>query len=141
MLGERVMLSGMFKQQTQTAKILVADDDPHMVRLVSKILGLNGYEVITANDGLECLAKAEDELPDVILLDNMMPNLDGQMTLAKLKTSRKTEKIPVIMVTASADKKNLADAHKAGALQYIVKPFDYHVLIEKVAQALKAKHK
>ena len=135
------MLSGIFKEKTQTAKILVVDDDPHMVRLVSKILRLNGYEVITANDGLECIAKAEDELPDLILLDNAMPNMDGQAALAKLKTSKKTENTPVIMVTAHADKETLAHAQKGGALEYIVKPFDYHVLVEKIAQTLKAKHK
>ncbi len=135
------MLSGIFKEKTQTAKILVVDDDPHMVRLVSKILRLNGYEVITANDGLECIAKAEDELPDLILLDNGMPNMDGQEALVRLKRLKKTEKIPVIMVTAFGDEQNLADARRGGALQYIVKPFDCHVLIEKVAHVLKSKRK
>ncbi len=136
-----MMIFGISKEKTKAARILVADDDPDILRLVSKILRHNGHEVITANDGLECIAKAEDELPDLILLDNAMPNMDGQEALVRLKRLKKTEKIPVIMVTAFGDEQNLADARKGGALQYIVKPFDYHVLVEKIAQTLKAKHK
>ncbi len=141
MFEEDMMIFGISKEKTKAARILVADDDPDILRLVSKILRHNGHEVITANDGLECIAKAEDELPDLILLDNGMPNMDGQEALVKLKRLKKTEKIPVIMVTAFGDEQNLADARKGGALQYIVKPFDCHVLIEKVAHVLKSKRK
>lgn len=134
-------MSVIFKGKIQTRKILVVDDEPDVVRILSKSLMLNGYEVITANDGLECLAKAENELPDLILLDNVMPNMDGQTVLAKLKASRKTEGIPVIMVTALADEKNNTGAQKGGAMEYVVKPFDYDVLLEKITQALKSKRK
>ncbi len=134
-------MSVIFKGKIQTRKILVVDDEPDMVRIVSKSLRLNGYEVITANDGLECVTKAEDELPDLILLDNAMPNMDGQAALAKLKSSQKTWNIPVIMLTALADEQNMAGAQKGGALEYIVKPFDYDVLVEKIVHALKSKRK
>ncbi len=141
MFEEDMMIFGISKEKAKAARILVADDDPDILRLVSKILRQNGHEVMTANDGLECIAKAEDELPDLILLDNSMPNMDGQEALVRLKRLKKTEKIPVIMVTAFEDEQNLAGARKGGALQYIVKPFDCHVLIEKVSQVLKSKRK
>ena len=134
-------MSVIFKGKIQTRKILVVDDEPDVVRIISKSLMLNGFEVITANDGLECLAKAENELPDLILLDNIMPNMDGQTTLAKLKDSKKTEGIPVIMVTALADERNITTSQKGGAVEYVVKPFDYNVLLEKITQALKSKRK
>ena len=134
-------MSVIFKEKMQTKRILVVDDEPDVVRILSKSLMLNGFEVITANDGLECLAKAENELPDLILLDNVMPNMDGQTTLAKLKASKKTEGIPVIMVTALADEKNITTSQKGGAVEYVVKPFDYNVLLEKITQALKSKRK
>lgn len=135
------MLSGIFNEKTQTGKILVVDDEVDIARVICKTLRLNGYEVITANDGLECVAKAENELPDLILLDNVMPNMDGPTALAKLKASKKTDAIPVIMVTALADEKNITGAQKGGAIEYVVKPFDCDVLLGKIAQALKSKHK
>jgi len=141
MLGEYIVLSKVLKEQTNTEKILVVDDEPGEVMVVSKFLKHNGYDIITASDGLECIAKAENEQPALILLDNMMPNMDGPTTLAKLKASSKTKNIPVIMVTALADEKNITGAQKGGAVEYIVKPFDYTVLLEKVAQVLKSKHK
>ena len=134
-------MSVVFKEKMQTKKILVVDDEPDVVRILSKSLVADGFEVITANDGLECLAKAENELPDLILLDNVMPNMDGQTTLAKLKDSKKTEGIPVIIVTALADEKNITTSQKGGAVEYVVKPFDYNVLLEKITQALKSKRK
>jgi len=134
-------MSVIFKEKMQTKRILVVDDEPDVVRILSKSLMVNGYEVITANDGLECLSKAENEIPDLILLDNIMPNMDGQTVLAKLKDSKKTEGIPVIMVTALADEKNITTSQKGGAVEYVVKLFDYNVLLEKITQALKSKRK
>ncbi len=133
------MLSKIFEKKTNTGKILVVDDEPGMVMVVSKFLKHNGYEVITAQDGLECISKSESELPDLILLDNVMPNMDGQTALVKLRASNKTKDIPVIMVTALSDEKNIASAQKGGAVEYVVKPFDYTVLLEKIAKVLKSK--
>ena len=133
------MLSKLFTKKTDIKRILVVDDEPGQVMVVSKFLKHSGYEVITANDGLECIAKAENELPDLILLDNVMPNMDGQTALGKLRASKKTECIPVIMVTALSSEENIASAQKGGAVEYVVKPFDYTVLLEKIAKALKSK--
>jgi len=137
------MLSKIFEKKTKPGKILVVDDEPGMVMILSKFLKHSGYEVVTASDGLECIAKAESELPScaLILLDNMMPNMDGQTALAKLQASKQTKDIPVIMVTALSEEKNIASAQKGGAVEYVVKPFDYTVLLEKIKEALKSKRK
>ncbi len=134
------MLSRISKGKTKVAKILVVDDEPGEVMVVSMFLKHNGYEVITASDGLQCLAKAGSERPDLVLLDNKMPNMDGPTALVKLQASKNTEDIPVIMVTAFSDEKNIAIAQNSGAIEYVVKPFDYTVLLEKIAKALKSKN-
>lgn len=127
------------KKKANVGEILVVDDEHDIVTLIGKVLKKSGYEVITANDGLECIKKVETESPDLILLDNVMPNMDGPTALAKLKASKKTADIPVIMVTALADQEHIVNAQKGGAVEYIVKPFDYTVLLEKIKQALKSK--
>jgi len=139
-IGEHIV-SVVFKEKMQTKKILVVDDEPDVVRILSKSLVTNGFEVITANDGLECIAKVENEPPDLILLDNIMPNMDGQAVLKKLKASKETEEIPIIMVTALADEKDITSAQKGGAIGYVVKPFDYNALLKQIKQALKSKCK
>ena len=126
----------MFKKKRQVRKILVVDDDRSTVMFISSILKRNGYEVITANDGLECVEKAQSELPDLVLLDYMMPNMNGPTALGKIRASKKTADIPVIMVTASLDNENIANAQKSGATNYIAKPIDYAVLLERIQRAL-----
>jgi CheY-like chemotaxis protein len=122
-------------------KILLVDDDAVDLTIIGKVLKKNGYEITTAKDGLKCIDKVSREQPDLILLDNMMPNMDGPAALAKLKASKETQDIPVIMVTALADQEHITGAQKGGAVEYIVKPFDYTVLLEKIAQVLKSKRK
>jgi len=122
-------------------KILVVDDEQDIVTIIGKVLERSGYEVITAADGLECIEAVEHEQPDLILLDNIMPKMDGPAVLAKLKASKETQDIPVIMITAVADREHITGAQKGGAIEYIVKPFDYTVLLEKIAQVLKSKQK
>ena len=129
------------QENTNGIKILVVDDEQDIVTIIGKVLKKNGYEVITANDGLECIDKVSRVQPDLILLDNIMPNMDGLAVLAKLKDSKETQDIPVIMVTAIADQEHITGAQKGGAVEYIIKPFDYTVLLEKIAQALKSKQK
>jgi CheY-like chemotaxis protein len=123
----------------KTAKILVADDEPDMTSLVGRSLRLSGYDVLTAADGLECLDLARSERPDVILLDNVMPHMDGLTATRKLREFEATRDIPVILVTALADETSLAAALRAGADGYIVKPFDYGTLLEKIAAVLEAR--
>ena len=134
------MLTKLFDKNTDAKKILVVDDEPDVVMILSKFLEHNGFEVITAADGAECIAKAEDEHSALalILLDNVMPNMDGQTALTKLKASKETMGIPVIMVTALSDEDNIAAAQRCGAVEYVVKPFDYTILLEKIKQILKS---
>lgn len=127
--------------KTDAKKILIVDDEQDVVIIVGKVLGRNGYKIMTAANGLECLEKVETELPDLILLDNIMPNMDGRAVLAKLRRSKKTADIPVIMLTAVADEDYIAAAQKAGVVEYIVKPFDYNVLLEKIDRVLKSKRR
>ena len=129
------------KENANASKILVVDDEQDIVTIIGKVLKKNGYEVTIANDGLECLDKVSEELPDLVLLDNIMPNMGGQAVLSKLKASKKTADVPVIMVTALADQEHITGAQKGGAVEYIIKPFDYIVLLEKIAQVLKSKQK
>ncbi len=125
--------------KVKVARILLADDEPDMTRIMGKSLEISGYEVIIANDGIECISKARHEQPDVILLDNVMPNMDGLTTLEKLRSSKRTEDIPVIIVTALADEDSIARAMKGGADSYVIKPFDYEMLLAKIATALESR--
>jgi len=135
------MLSEIFKKETKTKKILLADDEPDIAMIVSKILKCNGYDVIIATDGIQCLEMAENEEPHLILLDKKMPNLDGQTALTRLQASSKTKNIPVIMLTSCTDGEDIDLAQKSGAIDYIAKPFDHLVLLEKIARILKTKVK
>ncbi|RKY07615.1 MAG: response regulator [Planctomycetota bacterium] len=131
------MFSRTLRKKTGGAKILVVDDDRYVSAFMNIILSQGGYEVVTAQDGLEGIDKAEKEKPDLILLDFMMPNMDGLTTLAGLKKSKETAGIPVIMVTASDDKTNVIRAHESGASGYVVKPIDKALLLERIASILK----
>jgi len=133
------MLSNTLEKKINTVKIMIVDDEQDIVIIIGKVLKKSGYGVITAADGLECLKKLETELPDLILLDNVMPNMDGKTVLLKLKASKRTANIPVIMITTLVDQEHITSAQKGGAVEYIVKPFDYTVMLEKIAQVLKAK--
>ncbi len=133
------MLSKLFKKSPKTGKILIVDDEPTIVMVIGAYLRHKGYEVVEANNGQECIAKAQSELPDVILLDNMMPVMDGLTALSNLKNLEVVKDIPVIMVTAFASKENMDRARQDGVVAFIAKPFDYNVLLEKITQALKLK--
>ncbi len=127
--------------KTKAEKILIVDDEKDIVVIVSKVLGRNGYQVMAVADGLECLKKVETEPPDLILLDNIMPNMDGRAVLAKLRSCKKTAGIPVIMLTAVVDEDYVSAAQENGAADYIVKPFNYGGLLETIARVLKSRHK
>ena len=118
-------------------KILVVDDDPHIVKLVESRLKANRYDVITAKNGIESLEKANKEKPDLIILDILMPEMDGYQTLRELKESAETKSIPVIMFTAKGQSEDVEKSYELGASDYIVKPFTPVTLLEKIHKALK----
>ena len=117
-------------------RILVVDDTKDVLQVVARRLQSWGYEALTADSGEEGLRVAEEQLPDLILLDIMMPKLKGREVCARLKANPKTQKIPVIFLTALG----LADHVKAGmdlgAEDYIVKPFEPAELKDRIAVCL-----
>ena len=103
--------------------ILVVDDERHIVRLVQVNLERVGYTVITAYDGVECLEKVKTEAPDLIVLDVMMPRMDGFETLKQLRSDDSTKDLPVVMLTARAQDKDVLTGYTHGVDLYLTKPF------------------
>jgi DNA-binding response OmpR family regulator len=126
------------KKKANAKKILLVDDDLPILTAMLIRLTKSGFDVITASDGLEGITRAENELPDLILLDNVMPKMDGLTALTKLRASEKTKHIPVIMVTSLADEDKITSAQEGGANDYVVKPFSYSVMSEKIDKVLGA---
>ncbi len=102
-------------------KILITEDDPLMSRMYQKIFTFEGYEVVMAADGQEGLDKAREIMPTLILLDVMMPKLNGLQVLEKLKADPATKAIPVVMLTNLAGQQDAESALAKGAIKYIVK--------------------
>jgi DNA-binding response OmpR family regulator len=105
------------------ATVLVADDDADILRFIEINLRLEGFEVVTARDGLDALAKAEAVWPDLVLLDVRMPSIDGYAICARIRADPRLAAIPVIMVTANSSSADVEAARQAGANDFLVKPF------------------
>jgi len=118
-------------------KILVVDDEPDIVTVIGKSLKDNGYEVIAAYNGQEALEKAKTEKPDLILLDLMLPIMDGYKVCGLLKNDTRYSKIPIILFTAKAQEKDIKLGEKVGADAYITKPFEPEVLFSKIKELIK----
>ncbi len=110
-------------------KILTCDDEKHIVRLIQVNLERQGYEVITAYHGAECLEKVKEDRPDLIVLDVMMPEMTGFEVLDALKKDPETESIPVIMLTARAQDSDVLRGWQSGVECYLTKPFNPMELI------------
>ncbi|MGC9316653.1 MAG: response regulator transcription factor [Armatimonadota bacterium] len=110
-------------------KILVVDDERHIVRLVEVNLTRAGYDVLTAYDGVEALEKVEEEQPDMIVLDVMMPRMDGFEVLKHLQADPETQDIPVIMLTAKAQDADIFRGWSSGVSSYLTKPFNPRELL------------
>lgn len=122
-------------------KILCVDDSPVSLNLTKRTLEVGGYEVIAAQDGPEGLAKAKSERPDAIILDIDMPGMDGFEVCKKLKEEPTTREIPVIMLTATQEKKLTEKAFALGAVSCLTKPFRGEHLVNLVRLALVSKRK
>jgi adenylate cyclase len=119
--------------------ILVVDDVFENLEIVSLRLEASGYEVITANDGLAALAQAFTHKPDLILLDIMMPKLDGISVLKELKADPEIGFIPILLLTAKADRSDVIAGLEAGADDYLTKPLDQSALVARVRSMLRIK--
>lgn len=117
-----------------TYTILVVDDEPKLLDLVRTILEKEEYNVIEAHNGYEALQRARQDLPDLILLDVMMPEMDGFEALREL---RKSTNAPVIMLTVQATENDKVRGLELGADDYVAKPFDHRELISRVKAALR----
>jgi len=118
-------------------KILAVDDEGDFLFMITMLLKANGYEVITACDGREGLTKAKNERPDLIILDVMMPEIDGFEVCKLLKSDEQYSGILIIICTAMAQTADLETSNKVGADAYISKPFDHKILLSKIEKLLK----
>ena len=117
-------------------KILVVEDDPSALRLVGYALEQEGYQVITASDGLEGVRKARDEHPDLVILDVMLPGLDGYEVCQQLRHEPETAKLPILMLSAKAREIDKDIGLKIGADGYLAKPADPLTVVDKVKALL-----
>lgn len=117
-------------------KILMVDDDKLVTDLLEKLLKADGYQTVTVNDSAKALEVAQKELPDLVLLDLMMPQPDGFRVCRMLREQPEFKKLPIIIVTALDDSDSRAVAFGAGANDYLTKPFHPDELSEKIVAAL-----
>ena len=122
-----------------TPRILIVDDNPTNVKVLQTRLVAEGYEVVTAGDGEEGLAAARRDKPDLILLDVMMPKLDGFEVCRRLRADASFPFTPIIMVTAMADSKDVVAGLEAGGDEYLTKPVDHAALAARVRSMLRIK--
>ncbi len=119
-------------------KILAVDDERHIVRLVQVNLERAGYEVVTAFDGKDALEKVKSENPDLVVLDVMMPYMDGFEVLQNLRKDPSTRELPVIMLTAKAQDADVFRGWQSGVDCYLTKPFNPMELIVFVKRIFKS---
>jgi DNA-binding response OmpR family regulator len=118
------------------AKILVAEDEQHIAEMITFKLSNGGHQVVRAHDGEEAVLLAGSESPDLILLDVMMPVLSGFEVLRQLKGNAALRGVPVIMVTAKGQERDVVNGLREGATDYIVKPFSLKELAARVEMVL-----
>ena len=130
----------MVKAMSETqAKILVVDDEPRNIKLLEAFLIASGHQVISAPNGEEALQQVQQELPDLVLLDVMMPMMGGYEVLKHLKADGRWRDLPVIMVSALDDIKSVVKCIERGAVDYLPKPFDPVLLRARVSSCLEKK--
>lgn len=123
-----------------TPKVLIVDDEPENVRVLEAMVAPLGVETYTASSGNDALEMAAKVSPDVMLLDILMPGMDGIEVCRRLKENRSTRNIPVIFVTALADVQNHAAAIEAGGIGFITKPIQHILLTASIRSAIRMKH-
>jgi two-component system alkaline phosphatase synthesis response regulator PhoP len=117
-------------------KILVVDDEIYIVHILDFSLGMEGYEVITALDGEQALERMKSERPDLVVLDIMMPKLDGYEVCKSIKSNPATKQTPVILLSAKGRNVDQKLGFDVGADDYITKPFSPRKLVERINQLL-----
>jgi adenylate cyclase len=123
----------------QPSLILIADDNEANREILGRLLEARGYDLLMASDGEEALACARSKLPDLVLLDIMMPKMDGFEVCQRLKADKNLPFMPIILVTARADSKDVVRGLEAGGDEYVTKPIDQAALVARVRSALRIK--
>jgi DNA-binding response OmpR family regulator len=117
-------------------KILVVDDDPTMVKLINVNLKLNNYSVVEAISGEQALEVIQTEPLDLVVLDIMMPGVDGWEVLRRIRSNTETQEMPVILVTAKTQDSDVIRGWELGADEYVIKPFNPLLLVEVIKMVL-----
>ena len=126
------------EQVTTKKKVLIVDDEPNVRRLSHKILS-NKFDIVEAEDGIQAIDVATAQKPDVILMDMMMPKMDGLTACHVIRNDPATKSIPVIMVTAIGFELNIKLSEQMGAAGYVTKPFSPQDLLDTIEQVLATK--
>ncbi len=117
-------------------KIMLVEDDDTTVKLLTFMLKRNGYTVVSSKNGEAAVEKVTEEMPDLILMDVMMPRMDGIKATEKIKTNPETSGIEIIMLSALGQEMEVMKGLRAGASGYVVKPFDSHSLLKQIEEKL-----
>ncbi len=117
-------------------KVLVVEDEPENQLAIQVILTVEGFEVVSVEDGRLALGVAKEQRPDLILLDVMMPEINGFDVFAQLRGDEETKNIPIIMLSALAQQRDVARAVEAGVDDYVAKPFEPADLVERIRAAI-----
>lgn len=123
---------------SERMKVLLVDDEPDLVQLVSVRLEAAGYAVVAATDGQQALDRVKESRPDMIILDLMLPKMDGYKVCRLLKFDERYQKIPILIFTARAQAEDVKLAMDCGADAYLTKPFESALLLEKIRALLES---
>ena len=116
--------------------ILAVDDESDILLIIKTALGSEGYRVLTASDGPEAIAVVKDEIPDLVILDMMMPEMTGFDVAKAMREDPRMLSVPIIMLTGNTDRAKIREALDQGFSYYVTKPFNFHDLTSKVKIAL-----
>jgi DNA-binding response OmpR family regulator len=122
----------------RTLSLVVADDDPDILRLLERRLSRRGYEVVVAADGRAALDAVLSTGPDAVVLDRLMPAMSGEAVCAALKSDERTAAIPVVLLSAQASEREIMEGFGVGADDYLTKPFDIDELDERLRRLVAA---
>ncbi len=123
--------------KTSKSKILIVDDDPNILLSVEFLLVKNGYDVLVARNGMEAMEIIQEIIPDIVLLDIMMPDVDGYVICEYIKKNERTKNTKVIFLSAKSKEADIDFGYEIGADLYMIKPFSTRTLLEKITELLK----